>query len=125
MKTSKERINKLKTNGIVDLIQYEEKARLRAKKKQIKKRVESEISEPQFSFDKIQWTQNTNQLWKIFDDLRINKNINTSAANLMRMVIEVFVDKNGKKISLSTLETYGKKGRKSFTTPKKPLLPKS
>ncbi len=75
------------------------------------------------SFDKITFNGNTNRLCKYFNDLLDDGSLDTSKANLMRMITEVFLDKNGKEISMKTLETYSKAGKKMFTEPKKPHRP--
>jgi hypothetical protein len=121
MKTSKERINQLKTNSLVNLIQYEEKARLKAHKKQIKKRIENEITGPQYSFDKIRWTGNVNELVNVFYELKENGSIDTSWENIKRVLLEVFLDAKNKEFKESTIQTYLKPNKRFQTYPRKKL----
>ena len=75
------------------------------------------------NFDKIRFNGNTNHLWKFFNDLLSDGSLDTSKANLMRMITDVFLDKKGENISINTLETYGKGNKKYLTEPKKPHTP--
>ncbi len=83
----------------------------------------NETDSRKLGFDKITFNGNTNWLWKLFSDNLEKGSFDTSKANLMRMITEVFLDKNGKEISISTLKSYSDPSKKLFTEPKKPHTP--
>jgi len=111
-------LNKLRGEGFFDF----ENDRIEKLHTVIEKLI-AETNTRKLSFDKIRFNGNTNRLWKYFNDLLDDGSLDTSKANLMRMITEVFLDKNGKEISMKTLETYSKAGKKMFTEPKKPHRP--
>lgn len=85
-----------------------------------------EIKTAETKFSKLKWNGNTNVLVDIFYRLTQEEKVNgkpyieTTPENLTEIIYSCFLDKNGKKLSKETIETYLKPGRRE----KRPTIDK-